>query len=216
MASTQPCDAGIIKKLKHFYCGDLLRKILSAYDNNAEFDFTLYDAMHLLQKAWVAVKQETIQNCFRHCGFMKSSLNQSIVGDSVDLVIADEPFVQSEFRNVFERMRSIFNIPSVINFDTFTAIDDEVVVAGTLTDEQLICQSNEDVVSDSDSEILIADVQPPPSNKEAYEAVKLLKRWIAANECEDGNTMIDTLEDIVDRVTVSKTIQSTLDKYILH
>src|SRR5882757_3950481 len=71
----QPADAGIIQDLKAKY--GKMRLVCSLDQEEAGmtdiFGIDLLEAMHLLSKAWEAVKPETICACWCHTGILPSS-----------------------------------------------------------------------------------------------------------------------------------------------
>ena len=72
---TQPCDAGIIRDLKHKYRTRLLKRMISQIDSSPTeplFKANVLDAIRMLVAAWDLVKPETIKNCFRKAGWKKS------------------------------------------------------------------------------------------------------------------------------------------------
>jgi hypothetical protein len=62
-------DQGVIQNLKTHYRSRLLSLLLTALDDGKEFRVNLLEALHTARYAWNSVKQTTIANCFRHCGF---------------------------------------------------------------------------------------------------------------------------------------------------
>ncbi|XP_062578089.1 tigger transposable element-derived protein 6-like, partial [Saccostrea cucullata] len=70
----QPCDQGIIRNLKSSYRNEVVKKIIGDINkselsaNDLGKPVILLNAIHVLRKAWNAVKSSTIQNCFRKAG----------------------------------------------------------------------------------------------------------------------------------------------------
>jgi len=82
----QPCDQGIIRALKAYYRSMMLKKIISYLDEILEMDsnstlkandlakkINMLEALHLINEAWNNVSAITIQNGFRHGGFVKNA-----------------------------------------------------------------------------------------------------------------------------------------------
>ncbi|CAF0833929.1 unnamed protein product [Brachionus calyciflorus] len=71
----QPMDAGVIKCFKGHYRVKFTRKVISYLEkDNFSKVFrptlvNLFEALEMVCSAWNDVKQETVSNCFRHCGF---------------------------------------------------------------------------------------------------------------------------------------------------
>uniref|UniRef100_A0A915EU04 DDE-1 domain-containing protein n=1 Tax=Ditylenchus dipsaci TaxID=166011 RepID=A0A915EU04_9BILA len=71
-AAFQPCDQGIIQNSKVHYSRHLLRERITALDSKLEYKLDLLMALHLLRRSWAEVKPETVANCFRKAGFIKT------------------------------------------------------------------------------------------------------------------------------------------------
>ena len=73
----QPCDQGIIETLKTHYRKRVLRKLIASIeshgDNKFHLKLTVLDAITMAAAAWDEVKPKTIENCFRHAGFVTSA-----------------------------------------------------------------------------------------------------------------------------------------------
>ena len=68
----QPLYMGIIKNIKHFYRSEIVKKKIEEINNNSCKPMSLLESINLIAKVWTTnVKQETIVNCFKKCGFEK-------------------------------------------------------------------------------------------------------------------------------------------------
>lgn len=70
----QPMDAGIIQNFKLIYRKKLLRHVLFLMDDVSTATevsecVALLDAIQWLTSAWDQISEETIENCFKKCGF---------------------------------------------------------------------------------------------------------------------------------------------------
>ena len=87
----QPCDMGIIRNLKFHYRRRIVAKIVAEIDsselqvtaNSLAKTVTPLDAIHMLNQAWIDVKQKTIVNCFKKASFVLATDDESD-GDSDD------------------------------------------------------------------------------------------------------------------------------------
>ena len=146
----QPCDQGIIRNLKSYYCTQIVRRLISDIDSpeTTATDYakklTLLDAVHLLSTAWKNVKQQTIVNCYRKAGFQIPTVeSQNAVTDD-DLVI---PTI----------------IPQ-IDFDRYVNHYSDTPCHGLLTDEEIAHSLRE----------LPTDPQEDSDNKDEHEENQLL------------------------------------------
>ncbi len=65
----QPMDQGIIQNFKTMYHAEVVRLSLNSTDEKR-----IGDPITFANKAWNNVTQQTIANCFRHCGFGKEGM----------------------------------------------------------------------------------------------------------------------------------------------
>ena len=117
----QPMDQGIIRSLKAHYRNHLIRRYISHYDENNKTlpKISVLDAMTMVAKAWEAVTEATIVNCFRHSGISSDSQTKAI-NDS------DDPFAElakslSELREFGEDF-----VPESIRAEDFLDMDNDV------------------------------------------------------------------------------------------
>ena len=65
----QALDQGIIKNAKVLYRHEVVRKTITNIEDGKPASINVLDAMRMLDKAWRNVKESTIVNGFRTCGF---------------------------------------------------------------------------------------------------------------------------------------------------
>ncbi|XP_021356847.1 major centromere autoantigen B-like [Mizuhopecten yessoensis] len=95
----QPCELGIIRNLKCHYRQAVVKRVIDAIDtsvssvtaNDLSRKMTVFDAIHLLTKAWKAVTPTTIKNCFRKGRFRHP-------------IIADTPTYEEPFQPITSNM----------------------------------------------------------------------------------------------------------------
>ena len=82
----QPMDQGVIRSLKAYYKSLSVRKLIQAIEKNKPLpEFSILDAMRMLDVAWGKVTKETVVNCFAKAGISKEKQVES-------LSEADDPF----------------------------------------------------------------------------------------------------------------------------
>lgn len=69
----QPLDQGVIQNFKTFYRKEIVKIVLDRIENELPLNITILAAMTMVDKAWKNVRQQTILNCFRTCGFIVNS-----------------------------------------------------------------------------------------------------------------------------------------------
>ena len=110
----QPMDQGVIKNLKTLYRKELIFMILRYIDedllnpNSKATDISskisIMDAVNLLAKSWRAVRQTTIQNCFRHAGFQAvlTEVNDDVEDGNFDASWSDISLVGGDEYNCID------------------------------------------------------------------------------------------------------------------
>ncbi|CAE1323703.1 unnamed protein product [Acanthosepion pharaonis] len=67
ISKIQPCDVGIIKSFKALYKKELMMEMLDLLGTITDYlkEVTLNDSFYLTAKAWEAVSEATMSNCWR-------------------------------------------------------------------------------------------------------------------------------------------------------
>ena len=79
-------DQGVIRSLKAYYKSLSVRKLIEAVEKNKPLpEFSILDAMRMLDVAWGKVTKETVVNCFAKASISKDKQAES-------LSEADDPF----------------------------------------------------------------------------------------------------------------------------
>lgn len=206
-ALSQPCDAGIIKNLKHHYRKKLMNRMLTWYDSGKdmkEFHVTLLDALIMLKEVWDDnVSAETIRNCFRHCGFFvqpSTALgNEGATADSEEEVCED-----------FRRLQQLHIIDPDIHIRDVVAVDAELTTSDF--PEETITEVEEEAAAAAEDDE--DDCGDPPSwvtTKQAEAAVQLLKIFILQRGLDDAT--VRNVEKLVTQHRSGAIRQSTLDSY---
>ena len=112
----QPMDAGLIKNFKMGYRKKLIEKRILAFDTSTEFKMDLLWSLRMVKTSWENVTQNTIKNCFRHCGFDDSEIEIELVEEAT-----------TEMDEVFERYTSAFPTEG-ITVEEFALVDEQVTV----------------------------------------------------------------------------------------
>lgn len=95
-------------------------------DNPTQYEVSLLSAIHMLARAWGRVKQETIANCFRACGFIASASG----GDSS---CSTEEAETSELDD-----NGLAAALSDVRFEEYVAVGSTVETTGALADIEII------------------------------------------------------------------------------
>ncbi|XP_065303746.1 uncharacterized protein [Dermacentor albipictus] len=169
-------------------------------DNSATYEVSLLSAIHVLGRAWDRVKQETIANCFRACGFVEASSE-------------DASAISSEEASTSELDGTDFgDVLGDINFEDYVAVDKVVETSGALTDNKIVeiirpqeaTRENDDDVED--------DPQPKAADVAAGRA--LAEHFFAAEgNAEQAFRHIYSLQNLLSATRSGKKKQSKMNDY---
>ena len=174
----QPCDQGIIETLKTHYRKRVLRKLTASIeshgDNKFHLKLTVLDAITMAAAAWDEVKPKTIENCFRHAGFVTSA-------DTTTEPIKDTDAPErTEAEQLFSELKNA--IPVEQSVDEYLAVDEKFQdTREEMAMEQIVTsvQDTPAVAANEDDD----EGEPPlqqVSTKSALEAVETL--FVATRE----------------------------------
>ena len=122
-AKSQPLDQGIIQNTKvHYRTFLVTRGLMPAVENSMRFVWTILDALYALKDAWDLVKQSTVANCFRHCGFIKP------VESSIDVAceITDDDDDDVPLSVLDETLRGSGHCEDGDDLHLFLEVDEEI------------------------------------------------------------------------------------------
>ena len=100
----QPLDAGIIKNFKVQYRKLLVAHTLAQIDGSSLTASEITKSVHILaaiqwmKQGWDAVKEETVVNCFRHCGM------QAAVAETTEDPFADLDENEAQLEDLVEQL----------------------------------------------------------------------------------------------------------------
>ena len=212
----QPCDQGIIKNFKTIYRKLVLQKFISSFDDtgstNAHLQMSLLDASVMAAASWNEVTPATIQNCFKHAGFVRESTDEREELPPV----ADESLTLSEVSNLFEKFARMtapapqMSVQDFINIDETTETSAEM----SLADIASSLQDTEPEGEAADEEDVTI---PPVTSKMALKAIESVKTFMMQQQ--ESETSIKALKlamslgNCVEQVANQTKKQSTIDAF---
>ncbi|XP_033229057.1 tigger transposable element-derived protein 4-like [Belonocnema kinseyi] len=168
-AKLQPMDQGIIKNLKVNYRRRIIKRLLKASDEKMGLtNLNLLDAIFDLNKAWTDVTSDTIANCFRKAGFVKTDVENLATQEQVE-TLSDGT---SEEWNDLQRMLGFTDV----TFEDFIDVDTNVIIASEPIDTEILdsIQAQEPSKSDDENDAEDQDVAPPTKLRDAEVRLALL------------------------------------------
>lgn len=187
----QPMDQGIIKNLKHFYRTLLVENILSGDGNALKIKLDILQASRMSKQAWDRVKPETIKNCFKKAGFVKTE-DESVEATEAEAI----PTAVDGWEDVAA--------DPTISFEDFLNVDEDVAVCGEITEAEIVAEVLGSEKQDNDGEgsedeITGVEEETVPSAADASNHVKQLRRFFESriNVSDSYFNSLNMLESFV-------------------
>ena len=224
----QPMDQGIIQNMKVFYRKLVVERVIREIEAGREVDYkaiTVLDAIRMVHSAWHHVKPETIAHCFEHAGFSSLTMSAS-VQQQTELANMSEAATAAapppDHGNIWERLRAAgIGIPEDLSFNDFADVDDEVSVAATRTDSEIVAavrqlddngtSQDDDADDDVDDEL-----QPPapPTSADVINALAVINRWMESqSDVQQGFELVAQLEELTEHCISKSMKQATIEHY---
>ncbi|KAK8768930.1 hypothetical protein V5799_014606 [Amblyomma americanum] len=121
-AALQLMDQGVIQHVKKRYCKQVLERMRLCMERKQQYDITLLSAIHILAHVLVNTPPEVVSNCFKHSGFVWPETSQSLESATPE-EDDDGAFIDL--------------LPTEVPLADNVAIDDGVIVAGQLSDDEM-------------------------------------------------------------------------------
>ena len=184
-------DAGVIKNFKMGYRKKLIEKRILAFDTSTEFKMDLLRSLRMVKTSWENVTQNTIKNCFRHCGFDDSEIEIELVEEAT-----------TEMDEVFERYTSAFPTEG-ITVEEFALVDEQVTVGDTLESFVVEVSAGTEDSSDDETEVIDELPVPKPSIASALNALLTLQQYMHY-ETGEFSESFDRIEDFLRRQAIPR------------
>lgn len=208
-AILQPMDQGVIYCLKSHYKRILLTRLFNCLENKENLNISLLDAIVMINTAWTRVTSKTIENCFRHAGF----LHNALFDEDDDLPLSqwilkyagDEDDDNLPLSTWIDR-NNINNPFNNEDLTKYTNVDSELITTEAPSDAELITNSFEDdlqeVMEDSDMEENAARL---PTNGEVYNALNVLSTYITFTDVDHSiKDMFNLLQSKIEKDMLTK------------
>uniref|UniRef100_H3AEI1 HTH CENPB-type domain-containing protein n=1 Tax=Latimeria chalumnae TaxID=7897 RepID=H3AEI1_LATCH len=172
----QPLNQGIIVNFKKAYRKGLVKELVAS--NNSITDhvkkYSLKDMMYLADKSWKSITRSCIENCW-----MKG-LGDAFPPTEVNYTSDDDDEFQGFSTD--EVQKTLQNW-----LDSWSEMEEDLPVAETLTDEQIIAQAKEPD-SEAEEEPEAEPATPIPTISEAVTALTTSLVWLEAQDVDPIQT----------------------------
>ena len=215
----QPLDAGIIKNFKVQYRKLLVAHTLVQIDGSSLTASEITKSVDILtvirwvKYAWEAVKEETVVNCFRHCGIQPTDAELSAVEDP----FADLDEDEAQLEDLVEQL----NPDDHMTGTEYADVDNEVDTCATFEAsenwreelrEMVVSDSQSmrpEVVEDEDEDGDEESEEPPTSTITTYsEAIKLGNDMLAFFQSRGEEELADSMFRIIQKAHHAKLAHS--------
>ena len=211
-ALTQPMDMGIIRNLKLFHCQKLVSLTIEGVENEVFREATtatdvsskvnVLQAIQFISDSWRSVTSRTIQNCFRHCGFVKG-------GDSQRLSTLEQDDEDDGLVTTLARAQ---------NISEFVDIEGPCMADETLSGDYIVAEmiDERDGGTGDDDDDEEEQCQPEPVTlKTAIECLEKLRHFSIQEGNEDSPRQpLNLWADYLNNLTLRRSKQVTLDQFL--
>lgn len=205
----QPMDQGIIKNVNVLYRKHLIERMILCMDKSSQYEASLISAIHMLARAWGCVKNETIANCFRACGFVANSSGEAScppveMRSELDDSIVDAALGDSSFDVVL-------GDPC---FEDYVAVDSTVKTCGALTDSEIvqIVRPHESVHQSDDEDDI--ESKPQPKAADVAAGLALAQRFFTwENNAKEALGHIYAFQNLLSTARFGKQKQTKMTDY---
>lgn len=151
------------------------------------------NAMHLLAYCWNEMTPLVIQNCFRHCGFVRDA--NTVAGE-----------VGEQENNEDE------DFPGSSISDNYASFDDNVLICSDSTDEEIVATITQqsDELSEPECDDNSEETQPP-TREELWESCKTLRRFV--NHTGELNSLVEHFEKLLVKEILPKRQTKIVDYF---
>lgn len=184
-SNLQPLDQGIVHTFKRFYRRQVVEHTLTCMVENLNPEINVLLAMKFARRAWNAVSDVTIKNCFKKAGFGICLANEDLLTEQHEVELENEVEVGPSYDEWAVLVSHNTDVDeSTPTFEDFVRIDDHVSTSGEYTDDDLvqICVSPWTDGDDSEDEasqshILDREMEKIPNKQEALNALETLHKF---------------------------------------
>ena len=206
----QPCDQGIIRNLKALYRRQVVKKMIEDIDgqqglsaNELARKLTLLDAIHMLAKAWSNVKEETIKNCYKKAGFVKTPM----MSDTTTEASPATTTVQHPDSMTADTFEVYVNHDEDLECHGMPKVED--ICSDLLREEE---EERNHIEYDADSED-DEPVQLPATAGDARNGLTDVRRFLEDSGCSDYSLYYQ-MEELVEKYAAMRKRQTKMTEYV--
>ena len=170
----QPMDQGVIRSLKALCKTMSIKKIIEAIEKKKTLpEFSILDAMQMLDLAWEKVTTKTVVNCFEEAGISKEKQSEALLD-------ADDPFkdLQEQLDKLAVYNPEFFLEGTTVN--DIVSVDDSVTNTEPLmTDDAILCDALDEEVSETENDTDGVSNEPIcPQSSDVRQALNVIREYM--------------------------------------
>ena len=185
----QPMEAGVIHSIKSKYRLLLCQKLLALLEVKVDpspKDFNLFDAILMLNKSWSEVRTETIENCFKKCGFSSDATS--------DINSLETPEIG------WDSITESLGVTG-LEFQDFVTADDDITNE-LISQTTEVTEQSDNTLDFDDTDIYVIDSEEPESTVKLIDginSISVLRKCLYQSEGDIDSylEMIDEIENFV-------------------
>ena len=182
---------------------------------------SLLDALVMSAASWHDVTDTTVQNCFRHAGFVKArptASNPESEAETEAQQVTEPPQTDadmSEVTNLFERFSQLCNVQPQMSVDEFINVDDNIQTSEAMSMDDIVscvqqAGAEEEIVDDEPA-------VPTVTTKMALQAMEQVRTFVMQQE-ESSVTakalqLSLSMENCLQSLSKETKKQSTIDAF---
>ncbi|KAH7958795.1 hypothetical protein HPB49_005170 [Dermacentor silvarum] len=171
----QPLDAGIIKNIKHLYRKCIVRRFLARVSRGQDpGKLSLLDVMHYFNTSWESVKRETVNNCFKKCGFQRQPAAEDTERSENDPEACD-----------YDMDEEFLSTGADVPFTEFVAIDNDVPTCEPQSVAEIVAEVVGDEAPEDGGEN--EGLRPPATFAEALAGLEALQSFFRTKDNENAD-----------------------------
>lgn len=184
----QPLDLGIIQTVKVHYRKLLLKKVLLLLEQpdnmKTGLKVDVKQAIDMIAASWLSVAASVINKCWKKTGIMSAETSEIRVCDEE---MTESDFIDDGFRDLWNKVVSLSDVPEGTTVEDFIAADDDLPVTSELTDAEIAAsvmgsipaedESDDDQTGDVEAE------RPRRTISEAITSIEILRDYLSS--CTD-------------------------------
>ena len=203
-------DQGVIRSLKAHYKTMSIKKLIEAIDKKKTLpEFSILDAMQMLDLAWGKVTTKTVVKCFEKAGISKEKQSETLLD-------ADDPFkdLQEQFAKLAVYNPEFFPEGTTAN-DIVSVDDSRTSTEPLMTDDAILCKVLDEEGSETEDDTDSVSNEPIcPQSSDVRQALGVLREcMLFSNNGEFIHKCLNEISVLVENELSAKLRQADIRSF---